>query len=291
MVAGPTKLSDIINPQVMADMISAKIPKKIRVAPFAKIDDTLQGRPGDTITIPTYAYIGDAEDVAEGVAAGTVKLTATTKEAKVKKVMKAVSITDEAVLSGYGNPVGEANGQLALSVASKVDNDCLTAVLGATTKTHDLSQKGPISYEGIVDAIDLFDEEVNTEKVMFINPKQATQLRKDPNFISADKYPGYAIMTGEIGKICNTRVVTSKKIELDSGTHYVNPIIKLEEDGETEEEAPAVTIYLKRDVNLETERETLKRQTIVSIDEHYVAAVSNPSKIVLVKFKKDAAGE
>lgn len=288
MAAGPTKIADIINPQVMADMISAKIPKKIRVAPFAKIDDTLQGRPGDTITIPAYAYIGDAEDVAEGEKAGTVKLTATTKTAKVKKVMKAVSITDEAVLSGYGNPVGEANNQLALSVSSKVDNDCLDEVLKATTKTHDLSSKAPISYEGIVDAIDLFDEEENAEKVMFVNPKQVTQLRKDPNFISADKYPGHTIVSGEIGKICNTRVVPSKKIVLKSSTHYINPIIKLEEDLETEDEAPAVTIFLKRNVNLETERDTLARTTIASIDEHYVATVTNPSKIVLVKFKKDA---
>ncbi|MEA5269362.1 N4-gp56 family major capsid protein [Clostridium perfringens] len=288
MAVGPTKISDIINPQVMADMISAKIPKKIRVAPFAKIDDTLQGRPGDTITIPAYAYIGDAEDVAEGEKAGTVKLTATTKTAKVKKVMKAVSITDEAVLSGYGNPVGEANNQLALSVSSKVDNDCLDEVLKATTKTHDLSNTAPISYEGIVDAIDLFDEEENAAKVMFINPKQVTQLRKDPNFISTDKYPGHTIVSGEIGKICNTRVVPSKKIVLKSSTHYVNPIIKLEEDLETEDEAPAVTIFLKRNVNLETERDTLARTTIASIDEHYVAAVTNPSKIVLVKFKKSA---
>ncbi|WP_349406446.1 N4-gp56 family major capsid protein [Clostridium perfringens] len=288
MAVGPTKIADIINPEVMADMISAKIPKKIRVAPFAKIDDTLQGRPGDTITIPAYAYIGDAEDVAEGEAAGTVKLTATTKTAKVKKVMKAVSITDEAVLSGYGNPVGEANNQLALSVASKVDNDCLDEVLKATTKTHDLSATAPISYEGIVDAIDLFDEEENAAKVMFVNPKQVTQLRKDPNFISADKYPGHTIVSGEIGKICNTRVVTSKKIVLKSSTHYVNPIIKLEEDLETEDEAPAVTIFLKRNVNLETERDTLTRTTIASIDEHYVATVTNPSKIVLVKFKKSA---
>lgn len=288
MAVGPTKIADIINPEVMADMVSAKIPKKIIVAPFAKIDDTLQGRPGDTITIPTYAYIGDAEDVAEGEKAGTVKLTATTKTAKVKKVMKAVSITDEAVLSGYGNPVGEANNQLALSVASKVDNDCLDEVLKATTKTHDLSGTAPISYEGIVDAIDLFDEEENAEKVMFINPKQVTQLRKDPNFISADKYPGHTIVSGEIGKICNTRVVPSKKIVLKSSTHYVNPIIKLEEDLETEDEAPAVTIFLKRNVNLETERDTLARTTIASIDEHYVATVTNPSKIVLVKFKKDA---
>ncbi|WP_124046077.1 N4-gp56 family major capsid protein [Clostridium perfringens] len=288
MPAGPTKIADIINPEVMADMVSAKIPKKIRVAPFARIDDTLQGRPGDTITIPAYAYIGDAEDVAEGEAAGTVKLTATTTEAKVKKVMKAVSITDEAVLSGYGNPVGEANNQLALSVASKVDNDCLDEVLKATTKTHDLSSTAPISYDGIVDAIDLFEEEENAAKVMFVNPKQVTQLRHDSNFINSDTYPGHTIVSGEIGKICNTRVVPSKKIVLQSGTHYVNPIIKLEEDLETEEETPAVTIFLKRDVNLETERDTLSRTTIASIDEHYVAAVTNPSKIVLVKFKKDA---
>ena len=33
-----TKLSDMIDPEVMGDMVSARIPKKLRVAPFAKID-------------------------------------------------------------------------------------------------------------------------------------------------------------------------------------------------------------------------------------------------------------
>lgn len=47
-----TKLSELIDPEVMGDMVSARIPKKLRVAPFAKIDDTLQGVPGDTITVP-----------------------------------------------------------------------------------------------------------------------------------------------------------------------------------------------------------------------------------------------
>ena len=59
-----TKLSELIDPEVMGDMVSARIPKKLRVAPFAKIDDTLQGVPGDTITVPAYTYIGDASDVA-----------------------------------------------------------------------------------------------------------------------------------------------------------------------------------------------------------------------------------
>ena len=66
MVDFITKLSDMIDPEVMADMVSARIPKKLRVAPFAKIDDTLAGVPGDTITVPAYTYIGDAADVAEG---------------------------------------------------------------------------------------------------------------------------------------------------------------------------------------------------------------------------------
>ena len=58
-----TKLSDLIDPEVMGDMVSAKIPKKLRVAPFAKVDDTLVGVPGDTITVPSYGYIGDAAEV------------------------------------------------------------------------------------------------------------------------------------------------------------------------------------------------------------------------------------
>ena len=49
-----TKLEKMINPEVMADMISAKVEKKISVIPFAKVDTTLQGRAGNTITIPVF---------------------------------------------------------------------------------------------------------------------------------------------------------------------------------------------------------------------------------------------
>ena len=114
-----TKIADLIDPEVMADMINAKLPQKIKITPYAKIDTTLVGQPGDGITVPKYSYIGDTEDVAEGVAMGTTKLATSSTKTKVKKAGKAVTITDEAVLSGYGNPVGEATNQLAMSVASK----------------------------------------------------------------------------------------------------------------------------------------------------------------------------
>lgn len=280
-----TMIADLINPQVMADMISAKIPMKLVVAPFAKVDTTLTGRPGNTITVPQYAYIGDAVDIAEGIAAETVKLETSTTEVTVKKAMKAVELTDEAVLSGYGNPVGETNNQLAKAIASKVDGDAMAALQGAQL-VYDGSA-AVIKYTGVVDAIDLFDEEVNTDKVIFVHPKQVTQLRKDADFISADKYTGDVVMTGEIGKIANCRVVASKKVPLDDGgANYLCPIVKLNNDAETEEDAPALTIYLKRDTNVETDRVSLARKTDISVDKHYTVALSNTSKVVIAKFKK-----
>ena len=55
------------------------------------------------------------------------------------------------MLSGYGNPVGEANTQLAMAIAAKIDNDCMD-VLQTATLTYDGSA-GIISYAGVVDAV------------------------------------------------------------------------------------------------------------------------------------------
>ena len=294
-----TKLANLIDPEVMGDMVSARIPKKLRVAPFAKVDDTLAGVPGDTITVPAYAYIGDAADVAEGEEVTIEKMTTSTRKATVKKAMKGVSLTDEAVLSGYGNPVGEANTQLAMAIAAKIDNDCMDALQTATL-SYDGSA-GAISYNGIVEALDLFEEEQGCDKVLFIHPKQLTALRKDADFLSADKYQAGLMLTGEVGMIAGCRIVPSKKVPLvevggtegdeegEPGTPgvecYACPIVKLESDPETEDEVPALTIYRKREVNVETERKPKIRTTEITADEFYVAVLSNEAKVVLAKFK------
>lgn len=321
-MAETTTIQDLVNPQVMADMISAKITSKIVVTPFAKVDTTLQGVPGDTITVPQYSYIGDAVDVAEGVKADTVKLQTSTTTVKIKKAMKAVELTDESVLSGYGNPVAETNNQIGKSIAAKVDADAMAALQGAQL-VYDGSAAA-IKYTGIVDAIDVLDEEVNTDKAIFVHPKQVTQLRKDSDFISADKYRDGVMLTGEIGMVANCRVVPSKKVPLHSEWYYFDeaggtattagniaevqktlpsakigdkvsksttpcyfcPIVKLNQDSETEDDTAALTIYLKRDTNVEIERATLSRKTDISADRFYAVALSDTSKVVLAKFKK-----
>ncbi len=281
-----TSIQDLVNPKVMADMISAKIEKKIVVAPFAKVDDTLVGVAGDTIVVPQYSYIGDASDVAEGDAVETTTLVTRAKEATIKKAMKAVELSDEAVLSGYGNPIGETNNQLAAAIAAKVDNDAMEALLTAETV---YEADGVISYDGIIDAIDKFGEETNCQKVIFVHPSQLTQLRHDEDFISAEKYTGNVLLSGEIGMIANTRVVPSKKVPLVDG-QYVCPVVKIEGDAETEDETPALTIYLKRDTNVEMERQTLRRVTDISVDKFYTVVLSNAGKVVLAKFDQVVGG-
>ena len=95
-----TKIEDMIIPEVMADMISAKVEQKVIISKIAKVDTTLSGQPGNEVTVPQYKYIGDAEDVAEGVAMGTAKLETGSTSFTIKKAGKGVSITDEAILSG-----------------------------------------------------------------------------------------------------------------------------------------------------------------------------------------------
>lgn len=284
-MANETMLAQMINPQVMADMITAKVDKKVKVLPYAKVDTTLQGQAGDTITVPCFKWIGEAVDVAEGAEIPIRQMGTESKTYKIKMAGLGISLTDMAVLSGKGDPIGQANTQLANSISAKCDADAMTALYTAsTTYTH----SGVISYNGVVSAVDLFNEEVNSEKVMFVNPKQTTQLRKDPDFISRDKYGNQVMMDGEIGMIANTRIVPSKRVKLVE-SKYVCPIIKLNEDTETEDETSALTYFLKRDTNVETERKSRARLTEVTVDRVYTVALTNDTKVVLAKFDETAS--
>lgn len=288
-MANETKLANVINPQVMGQMINAKIEALLKITPYAKVDTTLVGVPGDTKTIPSWNYIGDAEDVAEGVEVALTQMTASTTSFKIKKAMKAVGITEEARLSGLGDPIGQAETQLAKSIAGKVDSDLLDAAL-TSSNVVDKSTTDAINYEGIVDAVAKFeDEEDGIEKVMFIAPSQEATLLKDPMFLSADKFEAGVAVRGAIGKIAGCWIKKSKKIKEASGV-FTNPIIKMQPDSPeteyTEDELPALTILLKQDTSTTSEFKPRTQITEVTAVKFYGVALTNEAKVVLAKFAK-----
>jgi len=329
-----TTTQDIFKAEVCADIISGKIANMIAVTPFARIDNTLEGQAGNSVTLPKWGYIGDAEDVAEGEQIPIEKMSSTTAKYEIKKTGRGASLTDEARLSGYGDPQGEALSQVAKAIASKMDTDALDALY--LSKNYYTSST-IIGYDAVVSAIDMFAEELMTEKVMFVHPSQVTQLRKDADFKSADKYDNKVVMTGEIGMISGVRIVPSRRVvknalyhykdasgnltvvesgatsgqinladvkpqngytpavgdkvkAVAAGTYWMNPIVKLNGNSETDSDLPALTIYMKRRANVEVERKAGTRTTEYTADQIYVAALTNESKVVLARMLVAAAG-
>ena len=287
-----TMMNNMINPEVMGAMIEAKIEALAKLTPYAKVDTSLVGVPGDTKTVPSWNYIGDAEDVAEGAEVGLSQLTAASTTFTIKKAMKAVGITQEAVNSGLGNPIGQAETQLAKSIVGKVDNDVIEAAY-TSANTYD-GTASVIGYAGIVGANAKFeDEEDGIDKVMFIHPNQEAQLLVDPDFISADKFETGVAVRGSIGKIAGCWIKKSKKVKVD-GSNYLNPVIKLEPDSPeteyTEDELPALTIFLKKDTSIDTEWFPKKQQTDITACKYYGVALTNAAKVVIAKFAETAQG-
>ena len=272
---------DVFDPQVVSDMINAKVEKKAVMTGYIKVDNTLQGQPGSTVTVPKWGYIGVAEDYEEGVAIDTTKMAFTTSQYGIKKIGKGVRLTDEAQLSGYGNPMGTATNQIAMSISEKLDNDRI-AVLYESKNVHDAST-AVIKYAAIVDGVDVFAEEEESKKVILIHSKQKTQLRKDADFIAADKIGPELLTNGAIGRIAGCDVVVSNKVKLEDGVYY-NPIIKLNNDNETEDDMPAITYFLKRGNLVEHDREPGVADNIICTA-YGMPALTNEAKVVILKTK------
>jgi len=273
---------DVFDPQVVSDMINAKVEKKAVMTGYIKVDNTLEGTPGSTVTIPKWGYIGEAEDYEEGTPIDTTKMAFTTKQYGIKKIGKGVKLTDEAQLSGYGNPMGTATNQIALSISEKLDNDRV-AVLYESPNVVDASTT-VLKYASVVDGIDMFNEEEESRKVILIHSKQKTQLRKDPEFLAADKLGADIMTTGAIGRIAGCDVVVSNKVKLEEGV-YFNPIIKLNNDAETEDDMPAITYFLKRGNLVEHDREPGVADNIVCTA-YGMPALTNDAKVVILKTKE-----
>ena len=272
---------DVFDPQVVSDMIKAKVSAKAAMTGYIKVDTTLQGAPGSTVTVPKWGYIGAAEDYAEGDPIDTTKMAYTTSQYGIKKIGKGVMLTDEAQLSGYGNPMGTATSQIALSISEKLDNDRLD-VLYESKNVCDQSSAA-IKYTAIVDGVDMFNEEEDSRKVILIHSKQKTQLRKDADFISADKFEAGVMVSGSIGRIAGCDVIVSNKVKLEEGV-YFNPIIKLDNTAETEDDMPAVTYFLKRDNLVEHKREEGVGDKVICTA-HGMPALTNEAKVVILKTK------
>lgn len=276
MPTGTTKLANMINPEVMADMVSAKLPKLLKFTPLAYVETALEGQPGSVLTVPAFEYAGDATDVAEGEAIPLDQLTTKKTTMTIKKAGKGYEITDEAVLSGLGDPIGQATYQLGLAIANKIDNDIVEL---AKTATQHVAE-APTTLETIDKALQIFEDEEDVRYVAVINPKDAISLKANigKEWVKGSELGAEMVVSGTFGEAGGVQIVRSKKVEQGKG--FLVQVSAKQTDPDDEAEYGAFVINLKRNVAVETDRDIIKKTTVITGDEHYGVYLYDQSKVV-----------
>lgn len=270
-----TMLANLIDPQVIADFLDTKYVDLMRFAPLATIDPTLVGRPGSTISLPSYTYIGDAVTVGEGTDIPIAQLTSSMTPVSIHKIGNGVQITDEAVLSGLGDPVGEAISQLALSIASGLDNELLNTLTAiASPMVQAVATPGTLDFDDIADALELFGEDIDGTKVLLVSPKQYTGLRKSPDWLPASDIAADIAIKGVVGEVQGCQVLVSNKLKEASNTENAF-IVK----------PGALRVFAKRDTLVESDRDIVNKSTVLTADKHFAPYLYDASKAIRIEIK------
>jgi len=271
MAAPQTGIANLVNPQVMADMISAQLPAALKFLPLAEVDTRLQGRPGTILTVPRYAYIGPAVDVAEFAAIPISQLTTSSTTVTIKKAGKGIEISDEAVLSGLGDPIGEGNKQLKMSIADKMNDDSLVAIRTASLTAGTALINLDVALDNALVVFN--DEEDPGQLVLLTSPKGYAQLRNSVGFTRGTALGDQVLMSGRVGQYLGATVVTTTKLP-DGEAYLVKP--------------GALGLMMKRNVIVEKDRDIIHKTTIVTADEHYGIYLKDNTKVVKITHKPTA---
>lgn len=219
------------------------------------IDTDLTQEAGMTKTINVYTYTGEAEELGIGegnTARGSVAFTG--KDYTTKLVQQAFDYQDEDFMKDH-NVV-----DMGVKGATQLMTNKFTADFVAELKKATLKQVGPMSYDTIVDAIAKLNVEDESGLFLVINPEQKAELRKDPDYVAARM--GEVVYNGQVGTIAGLPVIVTKAV--DNG-YILNK--------------EAIKLFLKKDVEVEQDRDPDTRTNSIYLRAVYVCALVDATKI------------
>lgn len=230
------------------------------------IDDSLASSAGMVKTINTYTYSGTAEEVSAGsgnTSRGSIAYVG--KDYTVKMVQQAFDYTDEdfmkdPVIVDYG--IKGATSVMSNKMTADFYSALATTGSGSTELVSGITfAKGKaLSYDVIVDAISELNVEDESGVFVVIPNAWKASLRKDADYKSAQL--GQVVYNGQVGTVAGIPVIATKAL---SDKAYVM----------TKE---AVTLFMKKDVEVEQDRDADKRKNSIYLRDCYVCALTDATK-------------
>lgn len=229
------------------------------------IDTSLTANAGMTKTINVYTYSGEAEELAAGVgntAAKRGSITYTGTDYPVKMVQQAFDYLDEDFMKDNTIVDNMLKGANQVMV-NKMNADFITEC-GKATLTQTFAKGAAISYDVIVDAISKLNLEDESGVYIVIPNAWKAALRKDADYKAARM--GEVVYNGQVGTIAGIPVIATKALTTAA---YVM----------TNE---AVKLFMKKDVEVEQDRDADKRKNSVYLRSAYICALVDTTKICKV---------
>ena len=229
------------------------------------VDNSLTQEAGMNKTVNVYTYSGEAEELTAGngnTASKRGSITYTGTDYTVKMVQQAFDYYDEDFMKDntiVDNMLKGANQVMVNKMTSDFMTECAKATLSQT-----FTKGSSISYDTIVDAISKLNLEDESNVFIVLPNAWKAALRKDSDYISARM--GEVVYTGQVGTICGIPVIATKALTTAA---YVM----------TKE---AVKLFMKKDVEVEQERDADKRKNSVYLRTAYVCALVDSTKIAKI---------
>ncbi len=264
-----TMKENMIIPEVVAEMVEQSIGHKVTLLPVATQDNSLSGKPGDTLKFPAFRFIGKATRVDENGQVQPGLLSADTVSATVHKYAKAVTITDEARLSGFGDPVGEAAQQLAQAIDHAVDDELFEVLEAAGMARKLVIDK--LTSDAVADALTLFGEEQDGPKLLITDAQGVAALRKDPGYLRCGDIAQELICSGVVGEIWGCQIMISQKIAPKANTGELQYFIV---------KPGALRLVSKTGTMVEVQREPEYMRDTIYASKHCTAYLYDARKVV-----------
>lgn len=224
------------------------------------IDNSLTQEAGMTKTINVYTYTGEAEELAAGEGNSTRgSIAYVGKDYTVKMVQQAFDYQDEDFLKDNTIVDNMVKG------ATQVMTNKMTADFVAEAQKATISHSAAtFGYDAIVDAISKVNLENESDLFVLIPNTWKADLRKDEDYKAARM--GEVVYSGQVGTICGIPVIATKALENEA-------FVMTKE---------AVKLFMKKDVEVEQDRDADTRTNSVYLRACYIVALENADKIVKV---------
>ena len=224
---------------------------------FMTIDSELAQNAGMKKVINVYTYSGEAEELAVGEGNGNRgSISYVPQEYEVKMVQQAFDYFDEDFMKDntiVDNMLKGAN-QVMIN---KMTSDFVAEIAKANLKVTNAS----FGYDIIVDGISELNLEDEKDVFIVIPNTWKKDLRKDADYKAARQ--GEVVYSGQVGAIAGIPVIATKALT-DAAFVMTKEAVKL---------------FMKKDVEVEQDRDADKRKNSVYLRESYVCALVDNTKI------------